>query len=331
MPIAKIQSSITDLLPLPPILTRDQCEILSEPDNIVTNLEERFPFKNEYSHTVHGFIKTENGKEVTIEVRCASGRTGESLFTSSMGDSISGSFDWERYWGDIPSDEDVNYFDLRLNSGVPDSGLAFSWFDDVGLVEWDSLKTISGYPLSISHPNDYDYIQLFFNELPSELIGLQIQNTTIGPFLLLNAYPKVVRSAITVPNHFHFYDESTGPTGDRIWTNDGELIGYGQTPKLFCEEPGVYEISLTVYGPNGQENTASISVIGLAPDTEQYEIGDVNGDGSITVVDALLCSNYILGLFELQPQEFLAADADGNNIINIFDVLLVSDLSDQEI
>ncbi len=37
MPIAKIQSSITDLLPLPPILTRDQCEILSEADNVVSN------------------------------------------------------------------------------------------------------------------------------------------------------------------------------------------------------------------------------------------------------------------------------------------------------
>jgi len=37
MPIAKIQSSITDLLPFPPILTRDQCEILSEADNIVSN------------------------------------------------------------------------------------------------------------------------------------------------------------------------------------------------------------------------------------------------------------------------------------------------------
>ena len=39
MPIslAKIQSSITDMLPLPPILTRDQCEILSENDNIVSN------------------------------------------------------------------------------------------------------------------------------------------------------------------------------------------------------------------------------------------------------------------------------------------------------
>ena len=37
MPIAKIQSSITDLLPFPPILTRDQCEILSEADNIVSD------------------------------------------------------------------------------------------------------------------------------------------------------------------------------------------------------------------------------------------------------------------------------------------------------
>ncbi len=37
MPIAKIQSSITDLLPFPPLLTRDQCEILSEADNVVSN------------------------------------------------------------------------------------------------------------------------------------------------------------------------------------------------------------------------------------------------------------------------------------------------------
>ena len=37
MPIAKFQSTITDLLPIPPILTRDQCEILSEADNIVSS------------------------------------------------------------------------------------------------------------------------------------------------------------------------------------------------------------------------------------------------------------------------------------------------------
>ena len=37
MPIAKAQSSILSLLPFPPILTKDQCEILSDADNIVSN------------------------------------------------------------------------------------------------------------------------------------------------------------------------------------------------------------------------------------------------------------------------------------------------------
>jgi len=37
MSIAKFQSAITDLLPIPPILTKDQCEILSEADNVVSN------------------------------------------------------------------------------------------------------------------------------------------------------------------------------------------------------------------------------------------------------------------------------------------------------
>jgi len=36
MSLAKIQSTITDLLPIPPILTKDQCEILSEADNVVS-------------------------------------------------------------------------------------------------------------------------------------------------------------------------------------------------------------------------------------------------------------------------------------------------------
>ena len=37
MSLAKIQSSVMSLLPINPILTRDQCEILSEADNVVSN------------------------------------------------------------------------------------------------------------------------------------------------------------------------------------------------------------------------------------------------------------------------------------------------------
>ncbi len=37
MTIAKIQSTLLSLLPVPPILTKDQCLILSEKDNVVSD------------------------------------------------------------------------------------------------------------------------------------------------------------------------------------------------------------------------------------------------------------------------------------------------------
>ena len=37
MPLAKIQSTLMSMLPIPPILTNDQCKILSEADNVVSN------------------------------------------------------------------------------------------------------------------------------------------------------------------------------------------------------------------------------------------------------------------------------------------------------
>ena len=36
-PLSNIQAVLNSLLPVPPILTRDQCEILLEEDNIVSN------------------------------------------------------------------------------------------------------------------------------------------------------------------------------------------------------------------------------------------------------------------------------------------------------
>ena len=91
----------------------------------------------------------------------------------------------------------------------------------------------------------------------------------------------------------------------------------------------VVYITLKISGLEGQEDQETISVVALAPGSDQHELGDVNGDGSVTMVDALLCANHILGLFVFQPVEFLAADIDGNGLINIFDVLSISDLVDQ--
>ena len=68
-------------------------------------------------------------------------------------------------------------------------------------------------------------------------------------------------------------------------------------------------------------------MVALAQGSDQHGIGDVNGDGSITSLDALLCVNSVLELYTLQPVEFLAADIDRTGSINIYDVLYILDLA----
>ena len=71
-----------------------------------------------------------------------------------------------------------------------------------------------------------------------------------------------------------------------------------------------------------------MTIVITAAGVQDHDRGDINGDGSLTLVDVLLCTNYILGLTEFTPEEFLAADADGNGVIDIFDALGISDLAD---
>ena len=298
---------------------------VNSPDNIVTNLEGRIPYKKEFDHSIHGFIQTQNGKNVTLETRLSAGRTSESLLTSSMGNSISGNNDWQKYWGEIPYHEDARFLDIRINSGIPDSGTAYSWFDDVGIIEWDSLESFIELPIQITHPNNYNYIQVFFTQSQADSVTIDLRNSILGELSPLTAHPRVVKSAITVPGKFYLYDESIGPVGGRLWEFGNGLTGTGETPFFYCETPGIYELSLTVHGPNDEESQGFITVVGLAEGTIQNELGDVNGDGNISIIDALICANYILEFLEFAPETFLAADMDGNGKIDIFDVLLITD------
>ena len=295
-------------------------------DNIITNLEERAPFNNELAHTIHGFIKTENGKDVTLQLRLAQGRTSESLLTESIDDSVQGTMDWFYYWDAAPTHEDANFFDIRMSTGTPDSGQAQAWFDDVGLIEWDSLQSFTNFPIQIMHPNNYNYIQIFFTQTQMGPITVELKNSIIGELAPLTAQPKAVNTTITVPGFFHLYDESTGPVGGRNWLYGEGIGGMGKTPVFPCEEPGIYELSLTVTGPNGAEDTGYLTVVGLAENSEQHGLGDVNGDGNVTAVDVMLCVNNLLGFVDLEPEEFLAADMDGNGKIEIYDALLIADL-----
>ena len=54
--------------------------------------------------------------------------------------------------------------------------------------------------------------------------------------------------------------------------------------------------------------------------TKDYLLGDVNGDGQVTVVDATLIQKYIAGLVTLSDTQKAAADVNNDGSVSIVDV-----------
>ena len=55
-------------------------------------------------------------------------------------------------------------------------------------------------------------------------------------------------------------------------------------------------------------------------------MGDVNGDGSYTTLDFILCVQYIMGLIDLEEDEIYRSDLNFDGKINLFDVLHIVDV-----
>jgi poly-gamma-glutamate synthesis protein (capsule biosynthesis protein) len=129
--------------------------------NIVTNMEERIILPaDDTRYTLYGFIKTRNGANVTIQIRYYESRSAFTyLDTEDIGTQINGDSPWTLYHQELTIPTGAKFFDIRLNSGVPGSDTAFSWFDNVGLIRWDEW---AGYDISqsIPVPNDYYFLQV---------------------------------------------------------------------------------------------------------------------------------------------------------------------------
>ena len=66
-------------------------------------------------------------------------------------------------------------------------------------------------------------------------------------------------------------------------------------------------------------------------DNELYQLttmlmGDVNGDGSYSIIDVIICAQYVMGQIDLEEDEELRSDLNFDNNIDIIDVLLIVDL-----
>ena len=66
-------------------------------------------------------------------------------------------------------------------------------------------------------------------------------------------------------------------------------------------------------------------------DNELYQLttmlmGDVNGDGSYSIIDVIICAQYVIGQIDLEEDEEFRSDLNFDNNIDIIDVLLIVDL-----
>ncbi len=133
----------------------------NSPYNIVTDFEKMLICRTDTTgYSLCGYIKTLNGANVTIEVQYYEDIEGYFLLgQENVGTLVNGDTPWVFYHQKLTVPNGTNYFDIRLNSGVPNSGTAYSWFDNVSLISWDKWVD---YDISqtIPTPNDYYFLQI---------------------------------------------------------------------------------------------------------------------------------------------------------------------------
>jgi len=96
--------------------------------------------------------------------------------------------------------------------------------------------------------------------------------------------------------------------------SDGSLIPQGRYSVALS---GVQPVSgsVTLAGPSWVTNSISFP----ANQTPSTVLGDVNGDGRINCDDALMVSQYSVGLITLSAEQKSRADVNGDGVINIID------------
>ncbi len=71
-----------------------------------------------------------------------------------------------------------------------------------------------------------------------------------------------------------------------------------------------------------KSESAGIAPGGNAGSSGRHK-GDVNGDGTVTVRDIILIKRHIVGIEELEGDEFKAADVNGDGVVNVRDLVIL--------
>ena len=156
------------------------------------------------------------------------------------------------------------------------------------------INGLSVVPLN----NNYDYLDLSIVEVDEELITVYIEQS-----VNMSGDIHAVRLDIN---------------GNSVWTNDYVEITNSNTPKSdMMIEKGLGCVFVT-WSENNTVYAHCLKDDGTLGTPEVSELGDINSDGNIDILDVVMLVNYILSS---DTSELEGADINSDDNINILDVV----------
>ncbi|NQV16404.1 CapA family protein [bacterium] len=291
----------------------------SSGDNVVTNLENRIRVDASKKHHVAAYIKTQNGSGVTVQVRYYANRTSSTILTTHyLTFGVTGTQDWTYYHKETDPPDNATYFDIRLNSDMPVAGDAYSWFDDVHLIEWTDWD--SAPVAEIISPNEYYFLQLRNSSTTpdpniefTETVYLDPQPVNVD--LIANETVGLVDAEI------QFQDASTGPIGWWAWDFGDGQTSMDQNPLHIYPDPGFYDVSLTIIDNFGNYLTETKS--DYIRIFTQYLPGDLDFNGQNSISDIIILVNIIIGEIIPTDAQRETADINTDGNVNVQDLILL--------
>lgn len=130
-------------------------------NNIITNLRGKIKRMYNTEYTVHGWAKTQDAQSATIHARWYTQRSANynSYIGTGSTSQLEGTQDWSYLHANLFLPDDAAFFEIVMDTHHPNNQEALSWYDDVGLIQWDEWYEVDE-EFHLLHPNNYSYMQL---------------------------------------------------------------------------------------------------------------------------------------------------------------------------
>jgi len=214
-------------------------------------------------------------------------------------------------------------------------------FPGLDVVETRDLK-LSLYESFISLPYVDELNQDVLNNLKNRAgidyiikLAKNTKESVLEAIHILEQHPNV---AYAIPNYILRPAEED--VFELLITSDvnGTVVGIsghykaGETIELFAAPSAGYRLSHWDSSSGGEfadVNNASTTFVvpsnNVVITPYFYLVGDIDGDGVVTMADAMIIFDYISGKRTLTPDQLLAADVDGDGVVTMADFLIVFD------